>query len=89
MKNTTDMRNKELQTKVRDNEDVLDAIIRYMKRNGYKTDTWTDGKGLVHRYFYNSTAEFPQEGDYRDLWIAGTCFSETTKIVKFQLDGNK
>jgi hypothetical protein len=74
-----DIRNTELKTRVKETESTEEAITRYMVRNGFETETFTDGKGLTHRYFSNN--------EYSQLWIGTTNFNG--KSVTFTIEGNK
>ena len=82
---TEDIRNKEIIIKIKAKEDSLEAIGKYMKRNGFTPDKWTDGKGLTHHYFTSS--------EYREIWVS-FCnvvredFDKAGKII-FELNGNK
>ncbi len=77
MNKTSDIRNRKLSIKVRQDESCLDAIARYMKRNGYTVDRWTDGKGIPHLYFNNGSF---------DLWVSGYTLNDNT--CKFSLSGD-
>jgi hypothetical protein len=80
MKTTADIRNKEIKITVNNDEDSAAAITRYMTDKGFKVETWTDGKGLNHRYFYNK--------NYSELWISTTNFIDDNTLI-FELNGNK
>jgi hypothetical protein len=76
----TDIRNTEIKIRVGKNEDATTAITRYMKKNGFETEKWTDGKGLQRQYFFNN--------EYQELWIGNTNYV-TDNTVEFTLNGNK
>ena len=77
MKN--DIRNTEINARVKETESTEEAITRYMKRNGFKSETYTDGKGLTHLYFSNN--------EYSKLWIGTRNFNG--KSVTFTIEGDK
>ena len=74
-----DIRGEEIKISVRKSEDTDEAIERYMKNNGFTSETWMDGKGLQHKSFYGN--------GYSELWVSTRNFDGKNMI--FKLSGNK
>jgi hypothetical protein len=79
MENTTDIRNKEIKIKVKADECAMDAIKRYMKRNGF-THYQENRRDLTFDKFYSN--------EYSEIWVAGQSFNENTNTATFELEGN-
>ena len=75
----TDIRNRDIKIKIaKSDEDANSAILRYMKRHGYRINCWIDGKDLPHQYFFNGTYE---------VWVS--LMISCGNSVTFTLSGNR
>jgi hypothetical protein len=81
MENTNDIRHTEIKVTVKNSEDTLDAIKRYMKRQGFTYFESAQRGDYTHKGWYNN--------DYSDLWVGDRSYNEVTKKVTFTLEGNR